>query len=333
MSAANLRVVAIELEQAAFALLNDLLSDRIDADAVEIDYSGAAWARFHLKLTGDDYHSTINSDLMRSLVEYQNTLYRIAAYVKNGKLNAGAIDEKSRDRLRLNIKVGDGSSEYIADLIKALTELAGKVTDGMGPKTKAVMVLSIGLMLVGVLTLPELIEHHYRAIDDEHRAAQHQEDIAVIRDLEQHQSDALKAALDNQKILNEAISQNPALAEVRKQVHNATSEIMKQSSDADSVQFHDFKISGQAARTLTGTKRRSGEDATLQGVFIVEAADFANPDGFVWKVKRITDGVVIQATMFDAAASEQALVLLSCKIELPPNSAAFRKRWRFVPLP
>lgn len=109
--------MTISTEQAAYDLLGKLLNNEVDATKIIIDFSSAKWAKFHLKLEGEAYKSTINSDLMRALVEYQNTLFRVAAFFESGRLNAGALDESSRYSLRVNFKVENGSADFSGELI------------------------------------------------------------------------------------------------------------------------------------------------------------------------------------------------------------------------
>jgi hypothetical protein len=285
MSESSIRVFKLESEQSAFDLLSDLLDGRVDADTMQIDFSSATWAKFDL--TGEQYHSTINADLTRALVEYQNTLYRVAAYVKGGKLNANAIDEFSREKLRLNIAVSGGSSEFSAEVVDAIGALTSKVTEGMGPKAKFVTTLGAMLMLFGAVTLPAWMEHHYHAIENEGQSEQHKSDMAIVQQAMQSQTEITRQALANQMTLSKAVAEQPQLAEIQKQAQNAVSEIIRQSADADSVRFQSVHIPGPAVRILTGTKRRAGEDVTVEGTFIIEAADFQNADGFIWKVKRV----------------------------------------------
>ena len=98
MSESSIRVFKLESEQSAFDLLSDLLDGRVDADTMQIDFSSATWAKFDL--TGEQYHSTINADLTRALVEYQNTLYRVAAYLKTPLINTPC--HYTRPRVREN---------------------------------------------------------------------------------------------------------------------------------------------------------------------------------------------------------------------------------------
>ena len=310
MSSSALQVTTIETEQVTFDLLSKIMSDEIDASTIEIDFSSAKWASFDLKLTGKDFDSTINSDLMRAFVEYQNTWYRVAAYVSNGKLNAAALSDESREKLRLNFKVENGSSEFIADTVRARGEFANKATMGMGPKARLTIILSAMLLLTGAVTVPGWIDKHYKALEAETASKQHKDDMDVVRAALSSQAEAMKQLTENQKIIAQAIVQQPKLLEIRIQAENATGEIMRQAADADSVRYHGVTLPGSAVRTLTGRKRRSGTDELLEGQFRVEAADSTGQKGFICKVKRLSDGIVVQATMIDTlmSANDQEVI-------------------------
>lgn len=185
--------------------------------------------------------------------------------------------------------------------------LVNKVTDGMGAKTKSVTVLGVLLLLCGTYAAPSWMEHHYHAAEAEAQSAQHKADMDLVRDAMHAQAEALKQSTENQIIMTKALAEQPKLGEVRKQASNATNEIMRQSSEADAVQLQGVRLSGVTVRALTGKKRRSGENQIIQGVFRVVTADSSGPSGFVCKVLRVSDNIIIQASMTDAlmAAEDQ----------------------------
>lgn len=307
-------ILKIETEQAAIDLLAKLLNNEINAETIEIDFSSASWAKFDLKLTGSEFNSTINTDLMRALIEYQNSLYRLSSYVKGGSLNAAALTEETREKIRLNFKIEEGSSEIGADLITATGEAFGKATQGMGPKQKFILLLSAMLLFSGAFTIPGWLDKHYRAYEAQIAATERmkrtteesevrKEEIALNRSVIAGQTQLMQQLAENQRIIAQAIEQHPRLAEVQKQADNATNDILRQSADADTIRYHGTTLPGATVRSLTGTKRRSSQNTTLHGFFRVDAADSTGPNGFICKIKRMSDGLVIQATMLDALMS------------------------------
>lgn len=305
MSDSSPRVIRIENEQAAFDLLENLLNNQIDAENVELDLAGADWLNFELGLTGREYHSTINTDLMSALVEYQNTLFRVTAYLEKNQLHAGALTQDVRERLRLNFKVEEGSSQITADLVKAAGEFAGRITRGMGPTQRLILILTTLLLLAGYFTVPGWIEKHYKAREAELKTQEHKEDMETVRAALEGNAAAMRSAVEHARIMQQAIQQQPRLGEVRKQAENATNEIIRQSADADTVRFRRVTLPGPAVRALTGRRRRSGEDAQLGGTFRVEVADTSGEAGFICRVRRISDGLVVQATMTDAIMADR----------------------------
>ena len=301
----SVEVVGIPTEQDAYRLLGRILDGTVDAARITIDYSSANWATFDLKLKGANYNSTLNSDLMRALIEYQNTLYRVTAYVRSGRLNAAAIDDNCRARLRLDFKVSNGSSEVFAEAIKAVSEMVGKVASGMGPKAKLTISLTAILLIFGSPTVGLWMEHHYEAKKEQLASDDHKSDLDVLKTAMSVVANSEKSVAENQKILIQALSSSTHAVEIQKQAANATAEVMRQSSDADEVRFQGTTISGEAIRIFTDKKRRSGEDVRLNGVFKVEAADSTGAKGFVCRVRRLSDDVILQATMMDALMAER----------------------------
>lgn len=320
-------VVAIPTEESAFLLLQRILDDEIDAGSLKIDFSSAKWTTFRLKVVGEHYHSSLNADLMRALVEYQATLYRVAAYARSGRLLGSALDEMSRDKLRLNFKVVEGSSEIAADGINAITELVNKVTEGMGPKAKWTLALVIVLSFFGGTPAHDAIDGHFQAKKEQIEAGTHKVDAQNSADIRKaeiaaqerehteeiqvlnHAISALEAAnvtladKDRIKILNNASAQVPQVNEVRKQSKQATNGILKQIKDADHVTIQGYEVPGETLKVLDTSKRRSGHDIRIKKLFYIEAAS-AGPDGFMCKI-RDGQGGVLQATLPDAIMSEK----------------------------
>ena len=307
-------VLTIATEQAAIDILSKLLNDEIDAENVEIDFSSATWAKFDLELTGSNFDTTINTDLMRALIEYQNSLYRLSSYVSGGSLNAAALTDDEREKVRLNFRIEEGSTKLNTSLVRALSEAFGKATTGMGPKQRLTLMLTAMLLFSGVWTLPGWLDKHYRAYEAEiastERTARTAEETAIRKDeielnrtVMANQAEVMRQLTENQRVLAQAIQQQPKLAEVQKQAESATNGIMRQAAEADTVQYHGIKLPGPTVRSLTGKRRRTGESTMLEGLFRVDAADSTGSSGFLCKIKRISDGLVIQATMLDALMS------------------------------
>lgn len=276
----TLKILQVESEQATISLLKGLLDKTINADEIDIDFNSAKWIGFHLRLDGPNYHSSLNADLMRALVEYQYTLYRIAAYFSDGKLNAAAIDSESRERLRLNFEIRSGCSEIDSGLLKAVGELANRVTKGMGPRQRFITILTAMLLLSGAYVMPSWIDKHYQALEAEAKSDSykegHKEDMAVVDSAVKGQAEIIGKIIENQAHIIEAIKQVPKLAEVQKQAGNAADAIVRQSADADKINFQGVVLSGQAVRILIGKKRRAGEDVVLTALFKVKQLTLGN---------------------------------------------------------
>ncbi|NHO34470.1 hypothetical protein [Acetobacter fallax] len=222
-------VVSIPTEQSAFNLLRDILNNTIDARNIDIDFASATWAKFRLRITGERYHSTLNADLMRALVEYQTTLYRVAAFARNGKMRGSALDENARENLKLNFQIADGSSDIWAEATKAITEFAGKVTDGMGPKAKLTIALVAILSIFGGTPVHQWVTQHYEIQKEQIKSEDHQHDLQLLDHAVSALSEANKASIaENEKIMKLASDSLKEAADIRRETQNATDLIIKQ---------------------------------------------------------------------------------------------------------
>lgn len=58
-------------------------------------------------------------------------------------------------------------------------------------------------------------------------------------------------------------------------------------------------------RVLIGKKRRTGEDVVLTGMFTVKTADTRQSKDFKCVLERLSDKIIIQATIFESLLSEE----------------------------
>ena len=331
MSGTPQRRVILDTQEMAVDLLRAILRDEVDPDMIDVDFSTAKWARFTLKLSGDHYKSSLDSGIMSALIEYQTTLYRLAAFVKNDKLNGNAISDQIKERLALNFVVSNGSSEIESDAWKALVQMAESVTKGMGNGARLTIVLFIALTLFGAYAVPKVMDtfadikkeeiskdkeiknkeidsgtdlRRERARDQSEARAQealekmHEADMAVVRTVVQSQAETIS-------LLSHAAHRHPKIGEMKKHVDAAVSEVLRQSGRADHVELQGISFSGETARLLTANKRQVSSEVKLTGIFIVEAADSTSNTVFSCRVLRVHDHLVVNAEMYDALMSDK----------------------------
>lgn len=297
------RKVTIPTERAAFNLLSEVISGKTDAAEIEVQYQSAKWARFDVVWEGGNLNSSLTSDMMRALIEYQNTVYRAAAYLSSDRLSGRALKDDDRERIELLFQVKKGSSAVTASGWKAIQEIAGKLVKGMSPREKTIVILTLLLLAFGAYTLPSYLKDQVDLKKSEQsNALRAEENASTLRIIQEEN----KAHADDMKVLQQALAEQSKLAEIYREFQQSAVELLRQSpSRAAQVTIQGVEVAGITAKTLTTSKRRSSNQEIMEGVFAVDAADADNPSGFLCKVRRVPGGEVFQAGMFDSLMSER----------------------------
>ncbi|HMF21288.1 MAG TPA: hypothetical protein VKG24_04100 [Pseudolabrys sp.] len=74
------------------------------------------WASIRVRIPEPDLNSVMTPPFMEAFLELQKQVYQFAALIETGVANTQYLSESDILRLQINVKVTDGSSNYVADL-------------------------------------------------------------------------------------------------------------------------------------------------------------------------------------------------------------------------
>ncbi|MFP8833459.1 hypothetical protein ACLIJR_04220 [Hydrogenophaga sp. XSHU_21] len=279
-------------------------------DNIEIEFDG--WPTFQMDIKGRDWDSTVPTRVMTPLLEVQRDINRAYTGVRYGTANLRKLRDDERDELEVVVKVRKGSSLYDADLWKQLSTIAEAAVGRMSGSEIVVTVLGLGLLWAA----PSM----YKAWLSERQ-----------KEKELNQNVQL-SQLENQRmqIFAAAMRQQPVLASAQEDSEATQNRILKVAKQGDVLGVKGVSVLAEEAAQLAQPERERAQDIVLEGVFAVLGNRTDKSEGFRITVRRLTDGLTVQADVpLELPHAQQQLIQKAewekKKIRLTVNASVLRE--------
>lgn len=143
----EVQTVTIKSAEQAVAMLQAALDGKFkDDESILIRFEG--WPKFAVNVKGERYSSTLPTQLMKALVDYQHSFNKFYAHSVYGRSAKSFTDEdRSFNELVFNVK--EGSSDIWAQLSERFSGLAERMVDRMTGKQLVITVLGLALISAG----------------------------------------------------------------------------------------------------------------------------------------------------------------------------------------
>jgi len=212
----------------AFAFLTQ--PDMQDVPASEISLQGEL-AKFETVITGEKYHATIPAALARGLWEFQEEMYRAAAFALYGEDNIRRLTDEQKRSFELVFSVSEGSS----DIWSSLGEFFKKLGEGfttMDSKHKGPTLVAIALIIALGWGGTHVVDTWAKAKEAEVEASTKikEKEIDAARDRDREQ-----ARTEQFELIGSIAKQNAAVGRFDKATEEGARSIVKGASDADHI--------------------------------------------------------------------------------------------------
>jgi len=280
----------IRNEDDAWRVLQHALKHEADfPEDFDIVFDG--WPSYDLNIKGKDWHSTVPTRVMGPLLEVQKDLHRAYTSICYRSSNLKKLTDEDRDKLELVVEVKEGSSDYEAELWNQLGEIAKAAVGKMTGTEIIITVVSLGLIITG-----GSIAKHWISTRLKEKESDSQIDLS-------------KQETERVRVITEAMSRQPVIAEIRENSFITQSKILKVMKPGDSITTSGVTLSSEEAREVAQTERAVSEDVDIRGVFRVTANDATRGSGFRIKVERVSDGLKLTADVpMELDADQKALI-------------------------
>ncbi len=240
----------VRSDQQAWALLEKVVSGE---EAGRTKFQG--WPVLDIKLSGDDYESSLNSGQMAALVELRQVFGRAYSVVAHGAYDMRRLKADEEEDLQFRTKVKKGSSILETDFTPLVQSFASAVA--AHPQLALLSALALGLVLV---SRPVILRHY------ENRAKQLDIDDKklLLAAMKPEYGDAEKLKL-LERAISKVTSVYPQFAQAIPDAQETFWRFAASSVDADSMTIDGLALSQDDLELLAKRRaRRTGDTKTIK---------------------------------------------------------------------
>lgn len=264
----NSIVKVVSSPDEAYELIQQALDGLLEEELVELDIQGE-WSKIRIRITGDNYHASLNGRLVRALADLQTQLNRLYANAIYGK-SAKALSNEERDEIELIFEVSEGSSLIEVNLGDWLEKLSQAGLEKMTGTEMVVCALGIGVIYgcyKGYKIYSERMEKKESNDVDlariDAQTKQHEQLITMMS----KQNDTIRLAVQERKQFDD--------------------NVLKSVPTADSVEINERTYSKDEIAEANRSERKSGDVTRIDGKYIVTSIA-TKGDGFIISLENST---------------------------------------------
>ena len=230
---------------------------KIDAELAfdeDIEFSDEL-ADIRIKITGEKYHGTVPGELARGLWEYQEALYKAAAFGLTGIEDIRKLSTLQRQELELVFQVIDGSTDLVAP-ITAFTKALGEGFKSMDSRNKAIVLVCIAVLLAAGFV-------GWKALESSATTKQEEIKAGVQIRLEEEKTKQFAA-------FSRITGANATIQKFDKAVEEGTRSILRAASDAQEVKVGRVTFNRSDIQEVNQRATRTASTASIvEGMFRV----------------------------------------------------------------
>lgn len=255
----------------------------------EMKFEG--WPQLTFNVKGRDWDSSVPARIMGPLLEYHRDLQRAYANVRYGTPASQRLRDDERDQLELVVKVGQGSSDFVAELAKQFAVFASEAAKKMSSTQVVVLVLGLAL----TFTAPELYKQY---------VAQRQAETDALKTVQLSQEETKRA-----NILADAFHMASELMTAKNDRLETENRILKAMRPADRITNGGVELTGEQARQITRPDRALAQAVAISGIYRILRVDTDRGAGFRIKVEDLGSAETLTADVPIELSSKQRDVI------------------------
>lgn len=275
-------VLVIRNEEDAWKALQQAVSGYQFPDDLRVRFDG--WPVFQLDVKGRDWHSTVPTRIMPSLLEVQRNINRAYAHVAYSDFNLRRLHDDERDDLEIVVKVEKGSSLFDADLGHQLGKIADAALNRMNGTEAVIAIIGVALTIMAPVMFKAWLAARQKAVEEEARVEISKHEAAVRVELSSQETARMK-------IMAEATARHPQLETVREDAHAASNKLLKATRPGDTMTIKGIPIPAEEAHELVQPDRELAKQMEFEGAFVIHGNRTDRPNGFRITVERLGDGL------------------------------------------
>ena len=271
----------LKSEDDAWALLKAACSAK-ELSAFDIKFDN--WPILDIKLTGDQFNSTLSTKMMEAFIDLQKNINRTYARLYYNYTSSRGLTNEDKEQIELFVQVSQGSSEYRINLQKIAEKFVKGVAGKMTGRQATLIIVAGALMWTSRSAYTSYLENQKE-----------------IKGIEMQQLAGVQETT-RMKVFAEAMKHEPQIAFTKADAEEVFNKMLKAAGAAKTIQVAGAKIKGEDAQKLARSTRSRSEEVDLSGEYRVVKIDNSKSDHFEVKVN---DGM---ERMFTARLDESLII-------------------------
>jgi hypothetical protein len=315
-------IITIESEEQAIRLLDEVLNDKRSIDLSKVRFGD--WANLRIRLTGEQFHSSLTPTVMRGILELQKSIYQSYAIVKFGDENTRHLTDQERHDLEFTVKVSEGSALFDIDYQALIDTLLKESVGKMSPDHQFVLIVMVLIGVGGYKAWSHFInkrsEERLAEIEASSKTEAEKNQITAqleaVKILGQQDLQRTEINAENQRqtfaVLSQAINKIPQARRIHEINTEAKTSLVRAlaAAEPDTIEIQDVEMPVEAAREITITPRSRWQQARLDGVFQILHIDYSNRASLKIKIRRKSDDYELIAVLQDETMDRRHLSLI-----------------------
>lgn len=221
--------IQLATEEKVIEILTKFLASRIENPEKELKRFSAE--EFSLKIRYGKYESSLNASSAKLIVDFQNSIYRIAALMVKGKADVRLLTREEKEELEIPFKISKGSTvEETASLLDKIGDLMNMIP----AEQRGYVLVAIILIVFGYVAYAKYLTYK-----------QQKNDANNLKDERKSKDEIIQSAIDK---LSES---NKSLAEI---VHDTEKDTLSNlSAIGGEIEYQGQTLSSSAIEQI---KRR-----------------------------------------------------------------------------
>lgn len=302
----------IRNEEDIYQILQNYLDNQNYFHSVDVQVQSLP--KLELRLTGEEFHSSITPTVMKAFIELQNGLNRAYSVARYGEANASLLTREEKGELEFVVKVEEGSSLFSIDASDTFIQLLERGIRQMNSTQITIALLAISVMYFGTSAFKSYLAHRreQRALE-----AKESQDLALIEQLKFASAQETERA----GIIARLAAREPVVRQIKAIADESKTEVVKKLGQAETICIgQDVEFSGDQAEELVKNVRRSSIEARLDGIYRIMAVDSSHPDEFKVTVQATDSGIRFTAVVQEDSVEQKYQRILQ------------KNEWRKTPL-
>lgn len=284
-------------EKDALDLLDQALNGSLrDVSPQAIVWNGWPALNIHLPKTSMD--GSISPAMMEAFISVQQSLYRTQALLQTKSQDLRSFTQEEKEGLEFRVKVEKGSSDYFAELIKPIENLATSLGGKMTPEQSFVSVLVVAILIAGGSYLQSWLKYKADKRKDEIKSAEAKDRIEAQTRLMEHDE-------RNAELIVRALREQPQLASVQAVIEPARQSVVQAIGNDNGGTYQGVSLTPEFADEVLAQKRQRAAVEELTGIYRVGYVDTTTPEGFRVTFVSIDNNESISANLQDILVSDK----------------------------